>query len=139
VGLPCGDTTCPLGGNSACCFDKYQTNPAPYATCVDAPANSDNCKTYVANDGLETRIECSQSSQCKDGDLCCAHRQFFNNNGSFYDTVSCQSSCGWPDVQLCDLGDPAATCPVVDTQNGPVQTVCKASTLLPGGYFVCGF
>jgi hypothetical protein len=136
--LSCGDATCPVGGDSACCWDNYETSAPPQASCVDAPADSDGCKTYVANDGLESRIECQLDSQCPAQEICCAHRVFFNNDNSFYDLVSCRESCEWPHVELCDPADPATVCPIVNTQNGQVQTTCKASKLLPPGYFVCG-
>ena len=137
-GISCGDTTCPLGGDSACCWDNFQTNAAPFAECVDAPADSDGCRTFVANDGLETRIECQLGSQCPDGNTCCAHREFFNNNNSFYDTVRCEPGCDWPDVVLCDASDAAFPCPEVFTQGQQVQTTCKPSSRLPPGYTVCG-
>ena len=31
----------------------------------------------------------------------------------------------------------ADICPKINTQGGPVQGVCKQSTSLPPGYFVC--
>ena len=107
----------------------------PQAECVNAPAATDGCKTFAAQDGYETRIECSQPSHCGGGERCCANRQY-TSNGSFYDTVTCAAACNWPDVILCD--GPSFPCPVVQTQNGPAQTTCKPSQLLPPGYLVCG-
>jgi hypothetical protein len=105
---------------------------------VDAPADGDGCRTFLAQDGLETRIECQLPAHCSGQGFCCASRVFFNNNNSFYETVSCEPSCEWPDVELCDPNDPATVCPIVNTQNGQQQTTCKESKLLPPGYFVCG-
>ncbi len=133
--LACGDTTCPLGQLNACCWSKFGM-PMPSGTCVNAPADSDGCKTFVAQDGLQTRLECQTSAQCNQG-TCCAHRTFFNGQNFFYDLVSCNDSCDAPDVTICDPADPTDVCPMISTQNGPVQGVCKQSGSLPPGYFVC--
>lgn len=102
---------------------------------MNAPADTDGCKTFAATDGYETRIECAAPSHCGQGTVCCGNRQF-TNNGSFYDNVNCATTCDWPNVIICD--GPSFPCPVVQTQTGPVQTTCKQSQLLPPGYLVCG-
>jgi hypothetical protein len=134
--LACGDTTCPLGALNACCWSKFGM-PTAGGACVNAPAASDGCKTFVANDGLQSRLECQTSAQCDQG-TCCGHRTFFNQGNFFYDLVSCVDTCTTADVTLCDPTNPADVCPMVQTQNGLVQGVCKTSTSLPPGYFVCG-
>jgi hypothetical protein len=133
--LPCGDSTCPLGQLNACCWSKFGM-PMASGTCVDAPAASDGCKTFVANDGLQTRLECQTTAQCDQG-TCCGHRTFFNGQNFFYDLVSCLDTCDPSDVTLCDPTDPGDVCPMINTQNGMVQGVCKQSGSLPPGYFVC--
>jgi hypothetical protein len=133
--LACGGTTCALGDDSACCWSKFAM-PASGA-CVQGSPDNDGCKTFVAQDGLQTRIECQIGAQCNGG-LCCAHRTFFNNQQSFfYDLVSCAGACGASDITLCDPTNAADICPKVNTQGGPVQGVCKQSGSLPTGYFVC--
>ena len=133
--LACGDTTCPLGELNACCWSKFGM-PMASGSCVNAPADSDGCKTFVANDGLQTRLECQTSAQCDQG-TCCGHRTFFNGQNFFYDLVSCVDTCTSADVTICDPTNPADVCPMISTQNGPVQGVCKQSGSLPPGYFVC--
>ncbi len=132
--LACGGTTCALGDDSACCWSKFKM-PASGA-CVQAPPETDGCKTFVADDGLQTRIECQIGAQC-DGGVCCGHRTFFNQQNFFYDLVSCADACGASDITLCDPTNAADVCPKINTQGGPVQGVCKQSGSLPAGYFVC--
>jgi hypothetical protein len=133
--LPCGDTTCPFGQLNACCWSKFAM-PMASGACVDAPVDSDGCKTFVASDGLQARLECQRSAQCDQG-KCCGHRTFFNGQNFFYDLVSCLDTCDPADVTLCDPANPADVCPMIQTQGGPVQGVCKQSGSLPPGYFVC--
>jgi hypothetical protein len=97
------------------------------------PAGGDACQIQ----GGETMITCAGPDDCDAGQVCCADREFFQNQ-TFYITLACHSSCDWPDVTMCDPGDPNFPCPVVQTMMGPVQTVCQQSQILPSGYFVCG-
>jgi hypothetical protein len=133
--LDCGGTTCPLGNQNACCWSKFGM-PMASGVCVQGPPDSDGCKTFVAQDGLQTRLECQTSAQCNQG-TCCGHRTLFNGQNFFYDLVSCADTCAASDVTLCDPTNPADVCPKVNTQGGPVQGVCKQSSSLPPGYFVC--
>ena len=104
---------------------------------MQGPPDTDGCKTFVAADGLQTRIECQIGAQCNGG-VCCGHRTFFNNQQNFfYDLVSCESACGQFDITLCDPTHAADVCPEINTQGGPVPGVCKQSGSLPTGYFVC--
>ncbi len=133
--LACGDTTCPLGQLNACCWSKFAM-PMASGACVNGPVDSDGCKTFIASDGLQSRLECQSSAQCDQG-KCCGHRTFFNGQNFFYDLVSCLDTCDASDVTLCDPANAADKCPMVQTQGGPVQGVCKQSGSLPPGYFVC--
>jgi hypothetical protein len=134
--LACGDTTCPLGEQNACCWSKFGM-PMASGACVKGPIDSDGCKTYVAQDGLQSRLECQTSAQCAQGTTCCGHRTYFNQQNFFYDLVSCVDSCPSTDVKVCDPANAADVCPKVTIQGNDVQTVCKQSGSLPPGYFVC--
>ncbi len=133
--LDCGGGTCPLGDENACCWSKFGM-PMASGMCVKGPPDSDGCKTFVAPDGLQARLECQTSAQCDQG-TCCGHRTAFNGQNFFYDLVTCVDTCPGSDVTLCDPTNPADICPKVNTQGGPVQGVCKQSSSLPPGYFVC--
>jgi hypothetical protein len=90
--------------------------------------------------GPETRIECSSTDQCSAGQVCCARRTVYqqgNQSGFIYESVRCESSCEFPGFLTCTPG--VTACPMIPTQNGPVQSVCKASALLPDGYTICGY
>jgi len=137
--IPCGDNlSCPYGGDNACCWNNYQTGSPPYNTCVNASPSNDDCNTGTFGDSpRETRIECADNAQCGAGNVCCAHRAQSTQN-AYYDQVTCESSCSFYNGHrtLCDLSAPN-TCPTVNTQQGPLQLVCKQSTLLPTGYGIC--
>ncbi len=136
--VSCGDVTCPIGTESACCWSRFATPSS--GACVQGSPDNDGCKTFLANDGYETRIECQTSAQCDQG-VCCGQRTGFFQGGQqkfFYEILSCVDACPSKDVTICDPTNPADVCPKIATQNGPVQGVCKASTLLPSGYFACG-
>jgi hypothetical protein len=137
--IPCGDNACPYGGESACCWDVFDVNDGPQLFCVDAPPQTDGCITQAGNNqGFQTRIECHTSAQCPQGEVCCGNRIFLGGNNAYYDEVVCRSSCDWPDVPICEANTPNYPCPVAQTNNGPVQTVCQESGLLPDGFWVCG-
>jgi len=90
--------------------------------------------------GPETLIECSSSDQCSNGEVCCATRTTYqqgNQAGDLYESLRCEASCSYPGFVTCKPG--VTVCPTLQTQNGPVQLICKASQLLPAGYTVCGF
>jgi hypothetical protein len=125
--LDCGNADCPVARDSACCWDNYEQNPPPKAECVSTA--TDACNNTVSQSGLETIIECQLPSHCKTG-VCCAEREFFTSGGqsmSFYSELSCQDSCAWPDILVCDPQAPMC----------PVSTTCVQSQLLPPGYFIC--
>jgi hypothetical protein len=134
--LDCNGQTCPQGGQSGCCWDNYGLNGGPQAQCVN---HTEQCDTTLHDGpkGAETLIQCETPDQCPNGQICCGHREY-TMFGSYYTEVSCQASCEWPNVNLCDASDPSFVCPVVDNNGFQTQTTCKASTLLPMGYTVCG-
>jgi hypothetical protein len=136
VTLPCGAEMCPIGTESACCWNRFNVK----TRCVEGPLGEDGCEIDPSTDVYDTRIECSDSSQC-DEQICCANRVTVNGGQfTYFDTVSCQDACDLPTgVTLCDPTSADNICPIVDTATGPVQLICKTSKLLPDGYFACGF
>lgn len=126
--IPCGNATCPLVTNNACCFSLYH-KPSPQSQCVMGAPGADGCDTSPDLKGREARITCHDGSQCGAQQLCCGHRVTLNSGITYYDDVSCAGSCAKPNIQLCEPTGPN-TC--------PPQTTCKKSSLLPEGYFVCG-
>lgn len=75
-----------------------------------------------------TAITCDSPEDCAPGDVCCAHR-YANNAAYPYMSVACQSACNAPEAIVCDpTGPNICASPMI----------CKASQILPSGYFVCG-
>jgi len=132
VTLACGNTTCEVGGQNACCYDEYEVNGDPQAECVSGPADNDNCSTEQG--GYETRIECQLPEHCPAGTVCCADLNQ-TQNGNWYSTLMCATECSWPGNRVVCSAD--ADCPVVTFQGQQVQTVCQPSTILPDGYMIC--
>lgn len=127
--VDCGGQSCSIGQGGICCWiDAVNTG-----TCAPGPSACENTGT-IGN--VKTAIECQLPSQCDSGEICCAHR-YYDSGGSPYESTSCDSTCELYDLYLCDPAAPE--CPVYQDANGPIPTSCKASTLLPPGYFVCGF
>ena len=132
-----GTTTCPLGDENACCWSKFATPSS--GECVKGSPDTDGCKTF--NGGYQSRLECQNSAQCGGGGVCCGHRILFYQQGQqkfFYESLSCVDTCPASDVTICDPTNASDVCPMVATQGGMVPGVCKTSTSLPTGYFVCG-
>ena len=138
--LECGDELCPVAAQSACCYSATSSNGA--LQCVTGPPANDDCNTPFEvgdNFGWQTRIECQTSEQCDGGTVCCGHREM-NQQVNLYDLTRCQSSCDYPSIVLCSTLGATAGCPKLPTQNGgDVQAVCKQSTILPIGYYVCAY
>jgi hypothetical protein len=85
---------------------------------------------------MQTSISCEFQYQCP-GQICCAVR-YNGNAGADYQAAQCVDTCDIPDLYLCNPNNPA--CPTYTDAGGmPVQSVCTPSTLLPPGYYVCGF
>jgi hypothetical protein len=147
--LDCGaGLECPVGEDSACCWDQWGQHGAPLAQCVSGDVPSDGCNTSsqleIGNPGYETRIECQTSKHCEGGDMCCGHRRYsVVLQTSFYQEVVCtpEAECqaGEDTVVLCDTVGSTEGCPMLPTQTEPVQGVCQPSSLLPAGYLVCGY
>lgn len=130
--VPCGNTTCSIENQSACCW----TDDTAIGVCVQGPPDADNCD-QSAQGAQSTRIECQVAAQCGAGMICCGDRTN-SPNGTFYHQVTCQAAC--QDITMCKtLGATDAECPTQQTGQGPIQLVCKQSGLLPTGYYVCGF
>lgn len=125
--VDCGSQSCSIDQGGICCW----TDVTDSGTCASGDGSCQNT-TFGTT---KTAIECQLPSQCDTGQICCAHRDF---DGAPYDSTSCDDNCYLPDRYLCDPNAP--DCPVYQDQGGnPLQSTCKASTLLPPGYFVCGF
>ena len=138
--LACGGTTCDLNAKEACCWDNYGLLAGEQGTCVTGPIESDGCNTLQAGYGPETRVDCQSSDQCESGKICCGHLEnYYTNNKKYtlYDQVTCETTCGGFDTVILCIPNVTA-CPIVQSQGGNVQTVCKPSKLLPTGYYVCG-
>lgn len=138
--LPCDAVTCDGSTGEACCWDRYGVYGEPRGACVSGPAATDNCVTMGDGYGPETRIECATPDQCGAGQVCCAQRDLYqqgNQSGYVYSRVSCEAACQYPGFLICTPG--VTQCPVLNTNQGPVQLVCKSSALLPPNYTVCGF
>lgn len=130
--LDCGDGTCPQGGDNACCWDGVVHNTGE---CIEGPASDQTCNTRLSPDGRKTRIECELPSQCGAGEVCCGAVD--STGGQVrYTSVTCASTCDLPNVELCNPENPV--CPIVNSPQGMVQTVCARSQRLPDRYLVCG-
>ena len=143
--LECGNQLCPVAGDNACCFDRYQIYGQPQAECVMGPVASDGCTTSMPGEngpgGFETRIECQVPEHCP-GQICCGQREAFQQMGQtygYYESVTCVNECSYPNIVLCATPGLEMGCPMLPSQNGPVQSVCQQSSLLPTGYYVCGY
>jgi hypothetical protein len=126
--IQCGNSSCPAGGNNACCIDARFTENPPYEECVDAPFDADGCNTQEDSTGDETRAECMDSSNCPGSQICCGTLYFIGGNGpQTYEVMECKDACEVDDVQMCDpsvLGE---------CQAG----VCDQSGILPTGWHYC--
>lgn len=124
--VDCGGTPCPVDQGGFCCWDP----DLQIANCFgDGQACEGGFQPSVA-------ISCQDATDCDPGKVCCAHRQYDSTQAPYIDT-KCESSCQDPDRVLCNPAAP--NCPILDGPNGPVQSVCVDSQLLPDGYFVCTF
>lgn len=142
--IDCGSgLTCNLDKGEACCWDNLNLLDGPQNKCVTGPLDNDGCNTLQSGFGPETRIDCQDESDCGATKICCARRKQFFANGkqySVYDQVRCEDSCNYQfnDQKFVVCIPNVTMCPMVPNGNKWVQSVCKASQLLPGGYYVCG-
>jgi hypothetical protein len=134
--VACGMGTCPIGAESACCSDHYQTNSSPFVECVKGPPGNDGCNTAGGANGYETRIKCQIPAHCPTGMVCCGNLDTIAV-ATWYTTLSCATTCTWPDTIVCDPMNPNNDCPIVNEAGNARQTICTVSDLLPPGYSVC--
>ena len=137
-----GGDTCDVPAD-ICCWDRwgFGTGNPSSGECYDAPVSPFDCNTEVENGGVQTVISCQNEDQCGSGESCCGDVVQFQSGGqnlNYYPTVDCRDSCEWPTRIMCKTPNSTAECPQVNIQGNQVQTICKASTLLPMGYLVCG-
>ncbi len=146
--LACGDTSCAVqSDDDACCWDNYMVYGPPQGECVMGAVPSDGCTTSHPDEngqpGVETRIECQTSAHCAMGEVCCGTRRQASSGGqtfSYYERVTCETTCEYPSIKLCDTLQDSPSCPMLPTGGGgSVQGVCQSSQLLPSGYLVCGY
>lgn len=125
VSVDCNGSPCVVENGGACCFDLEQET----SVCQPNGECGDELTTTIVT------LHCQLPDDCG-GQICCAHREL-PSSSSPYESTSCVSDCNYPDLYLCDINAP--DCPVYETPNGKLQSECKQSTLLPAGYYVCGF
>ncbi len=102
--VACGDTTCAIGTDQACCYDNYELNAPPQGECVSGPVENDNCQTGATN--RESRIECQLPEHCPSGTVCCGDLNT-SQNGNWYSIVRCVAQCPYPgEITLCDPQNP---------------------------------
>jgi hypothetical protein len=125
--VDCDGTTCSIDNDGVCCW----TDSSETAACL--PASS--CQGSIGS--VATAISCQTQDQCP-GQVCCAHRAFMSSQ-SPYESAVCSDQCDYPDLYLCE-GPNDSSCPAYqDGNGGTIQSFCKASQLLPPGYYICGF
>lgn len=134
--VDCGGSICTVGSQSACCSDHYKTNSSPYIECVNGPPGNDGCNTAGGANGYETRIKCQLPSHCPENTLCCGNIETIGVT-TWFISLSCATTCIWPDTFACDPMNPMNVCPMVENDGMMVQTTCQQHALLPTGYFVC--
>jgi hypothetical protein len=135
--IACGEgTICPVGPESACCYDHYKLSNQPYLECVNGSASTDGCNTAGGANGYETRIECQLPTHCATGTVCCGNIETISIV-TWYPTLSCTTTCAWPDTVVCDLNSSTNACPMVNNNGTMVQTTCMPSEYLPSVYGVC--
>jgi len=111
--------------NDVCCYDSGTQG----TDCTDAS----NCQGNGTSQ-FPTAISCQFPSQCESG-ICCGTR-YFDNGQLPYETTACADACESPSRFLCDPQHPS--CPDFTNMQGQQQMMfCKASTILPPGYFIC--
>ena len=98
--LPCGTASCAIPGQS-CCSYRSSTQPGVYTglcatTCAPPGAGTDRLGV----------LKCSGPENCPaTAPRCCYHA----GSSSSSVTTTCETSCSFPDVVLCDPGGPS-TC-----------------------------
>ncbi len=87
----------------------------------------------ACENGNDTAIPCSDSSQCASGTVCCGT---LDSNGQYFD-MGCQETCDPSQSEYTFCSPAAATdvCASIPTNGDPTFT-CQASAVLTG-YYVC--
>lgn len=122
-----GAPQCEIVGDGSCCWNKQGNG----FECVDSAGE---CPVGFTNELVS--IQCQTNEDCGPNLICCAHREYVSGQAP-YDRTSCEDSCQYPNLYLCDIQ--ADECPEYNNGGQIIQSVCKQSTLLPAGYYVCGF
>jgi len=127
--VDCGDGgACAVDDANVCCWDSNSKQ----GEC----STPDECSLTTAQAFL-TAVSCQLPSDCDPGLTCCAHR-YFQSDQQPYETTTCSQGCQNPDRQVCDPNAPNICPNFVDQMGQQHQMVCKPSTLLPPGYYICG-
>lgn len=128
--IPCGAKPCLIDSTHACCWNILSQN----GECVSGGAGQDGCN---AQQGL-SRIECHTSEDCPASQVCCAIETTIAQT-SFYSSSSCESTCLYPNIVLCDqLGEMEPGCPPAFFNGMFIPTQCQPVSILPQGYLACG-
>lgn len=128
--IPCGAKPCMVDSTHACCWNILSQT----GECVSGGAGQDGCN---AQQGL-SRIECHTSEDCPTSQVCCAKETTIGQT-SFYSSSSCESTCLYPNIVLCDqLGEMEPGCPPAFFNGMFIPTQCQPVSILPQGYLACG-
>lgn len=129
--LGCGEQIECQSPAQVCCWDKWGTGPGGFES-GECQATPGDCNTTVSQGGVHTLITCQTKDDCPGEELCCGDVEQFQGGGgqtfSYYPEINCRASCNWPTRILCS-GPGDASC--------PDGLSCKASQILPPGYFIC--
>jgi hypothetical protein len=118
---------CEIEGDGSCCWNRANNG-------FDCVGSAGECPVGFTNELVA--IQCQTDEQCGPDLTCCAHREYVSGQAP-YDRTSCEASCSYPNLHTCDIQAP--DCPEYNNGGTIIQSVCKQSTLLPAGYYVCGF
>ncbi|MSP25775.1 MAG: hypothetical protein EXR75_11535 [Myxococcales bacterium] len=118
VVVNCGNSTCANG--DICCFDDNNVNNT---SC----AKPGGC-------GFQTiQLDCMGEDHCDPGEVCCATYQQFGPGQDGYKGVACKTNC-----QSQQPGQLALIMCAHDPSVCTNGMTCKASQILPPGFFYCG-
>lgn len=118
VAIACGEATC-VGGD-VCCLNQQQKTSA--------------CAMPGSCGSGSVPLACMGGSDCAMGEVCCAIFQQWGPGPDGYKGASCQTKCENP-----QFGQLGLTLCTDDPSVCPKGTSCKASAVLPKGFFVCAY
>ncbi len=125
--LDCDGELCPVGPQSACCWDRFLAYGAPQAECVMGTVATDGCQTDEDGGGYETRIECQTDEHCGGTDVCCGVSP---GGQQYYINTRCMS-----EGQCLSMDVGRVLC---ETEfDCPMGMLCYDSGWLPDGYNFC--